>query len=46
MRETMLRFLRQVLRVPDPVAGFAGAGRFVVSQMLVQRFDQFDAFSQ
>ena len=45
VRQVMLRFLRQVLCVPDPVAGFAGAGGFVVTQMLVRRFNELDALT-
>lgn len=46
VRQTMLAFFHQVLCVPDPVAGLAGAGGFVVAQVLVQRFDEPDSFTQ
>jgi hypothetical protein len=46
MRQTMFAFFHQVFCVPDPVAGLAGAGSFIVSQVLVQRFDKPDSFSQ
>ena len=46
VRESMLTFFHQVFCVPDPVAGLAGAGGLIVPQMLVQRFDKPDAFTQ
>jgi hypothetical protein len=36
VRQVMLCLLRQVLCVPDPAAGFTGAGGFIMSQVLVQ----------
>ena len=44
--QSMFAFFHQVLRVPDPVARFAGAGSFIMSQVFVQRFDQSYAFAQ
>jgi hypothetical protein len=46
MWEVMFHLLGQMLGVANPVAGLAGAGRFVVAQMFVQRFDKLDAFTQ
>ena len=46
VRQVMLEFFRQVFRIPDPAAGLAGAGRLVVPQLAVQRFDQLDTFAQ
>jgi hypothetical protein len=46
VRKVMLDFLGQVLSIPDPNAGFTGAGRFVVAQTPVQRLNQLDAFAQ
>jgi hypothetical protein len=34
--QVMLCLLRQVFRIPDPAAGFTGAGGFIMSQVLVQ----------
>jgi hypothetical protein len=42
----MLGFFGQVFRTSYPVAGLARAGGFVMTQMLVQCFDEFDAFTQ
>jgi len=46
VRQMMLYFFRQVLGVTNPAAGFAGAGRFIVSQTPVKRLHQLDAFAQ
>lgn len=46
VRKMMLDFFRQMLCVPNPAAGFAGAGCFVVPQTPVKRLNQFDAFAQ
>ena len=42
----VLALFGQVLRISDPVAGFASAGRFVVVQFAVQGLDQLDAFPE
>jgi len=42
----MFHLLVQMLGSAYPVAGLAGAGRFVVAQMLVQSLDKLDAFTQ
>ncbi len=44
--ESGVESLGQALRVSDPVTGLALAGRFVVTQLAVQFFDQFDAVTQ
>jgi len=44
--EMMFHLLSQVFRVSNPVAGFARAGRFVVTQVPVQCLDELDAFTQ
>jgi hypothetical protein len=46
VREVMLAFFQQVFRVPDPATGLAGTGGFIVAQVAVQRFDEFDPFTQ
>jgi hypothetical protein len=46
VRQMVFALFRQVFRVSYPVAGFARAGRFVVAQMPVQRFDKLDALAQ
>ena len=46
MRQVVFRFLRQVFRVPDPVARFAGAGCFIMPEVLVKRFDESNTLSQ
>jgi hypothetical protein len=46
VRQLMLAFFQQVFCVPDPDAGLAGAGGFVMPQMTVQRFNKFDSFTQ
>ena len=46
VRKMMLEFFHEVLGVPDPATGLAGAGRLVVVELAVQRLDEFDALSQ
>ncbi len=46
MGKVQFAFLCQVFSCSDPVAGFAGTGRLIVSQLAVQGFDKFDAFTQ
>ena len=46
MRQMMLAFFRDVLGISDPATSFAGAGRFVMPQLTVQRFNKLDPFSQ
>jgi hypothetical protein len=46
VRQVMLAFFQQVLCVPDPDAGLAGAGGFVMPQMTMQRFNKSDSFTQ
>jgi hypothetical protein len=46
VRQVMLEFFRKMFRVANPAAGLAGAGRLVVPQLAVQRFDEFYAFAQ
>jgi hypothetical protein len=45
VRQTMFAFFHQVFRVPDPVTGLAGTGGFIVSQVLMQRFDKSYSFT-
>ncbi len=45
VRKMMLAFFGQVFRISYPVTGLAGARGFVVTQVVVQRFDKFDAFT-
>jgi hypothetical protein len=44
--EMMFHLLGQVLRITNPVARFAGAGGFVMAQVLVQRLYEFDALTE
>ncbi|MCO4811275.1 MAG: hypothetical protein KC572_06710 [Gammaproteobacteria bacterium] len=46
MRQVMLAFFEQAFCVPDPVAGLAGTGGFVMPQMTMQRFNKSDSFTQ
>jgi hypothetical protein len=46
MRQMVLAFFRQMFRVSDPAAGFAGTGCLIVPQFAMQCLDQFDAFTQ
>jgi hypothetical protein len=46
MREVMFHLLGQMLRISNPVAGFAGASRLIMAQVLVQSLDKLDAFTQ
>jgi hypothetical protein len=46
VRQVMLAFFGQVLCVPDPVARFASAGRFVMPQLAMQALDELDAFAE
>ena len=45
MREVVFYLFHQVLRVSNPVAVHTGTGCFVVSQVAVQRLDEFDALT-
>jgi len=46
VRQMMLALLHQLFCVPDPAAGLACTGRFIVSQVIVQRFNEPDSFTQ
>ena len=46
MRQVMLTFFHQVFCLPDPDARLTSACGFIVSQVLVQRFAEADAFTQ
>jgi hypothetical protein len=46
VRQVMLAFFQQMFCVPDPVAGLAGTGGFVMPQMTMQRFNKSDSFTQ
>jgi hypothetical protein len=46
VRKVVFEFFRQVFRIPDPAARLAGAGRLVMPQFAVQRFDELYPFAQ
>ena len=46
MRQVVLAFFQQVFSIPDPVAGLARTGGFVMPQMTMQRFNKSDSFTQ
>jgi hypothetical protein len=46
MRQVVLAFFGQVLRVPDPVTGLASTGRLVMPQLAVQALYELDAFAE
>jgi hypothetical protein len=46
MRKMMLDLFRQVLGIPNPAAGLAGARRLVMPKVSVKRLDQLDAFPE